>query len=502
MTTDFDITETTVSEIHDAMRAGEVTSRELVDRYRERIEAYDRAGPELNGVVTYNPDAAERAAELDEAFEASGPVGPLHGIPVLVKDQAETAGLTTTFGSAVFDEYVPESDAAVVRKLKDAGAVVLAKTNLCDWAASWFGYSSATGRTKNPYAPARDPGGSSAGTGAGVAANLGTVGVGEDTGGSVRVPAAYCNLFGIRVTTGLISRTGFAPLVARQDTPGPMARTVEDMARLLDVMVGYDPDDEWTGATAMATDDEYLDHLDRDALDGARIGVLRDAFGDDDAPASEVEPVSAVVEDALAAMADAGATLVDPVSIPDLDEQTEATSLYVLQAKRDLNDFLAARPGAPAGSVEAIDEAGDPHPCVADLFDAIVDGPADPTDDPDYWAAVAAQERLRRHVVRVHAEHDLDAVAFPDVPVLPPTETHLRDGTYGTMSFPTNTVIGSQSSCPAVSLPAGFTDEGVPVGVELLGTPFDEPRLVELAASYEAAADPREPPATAPPLDD
>lgn len=496
MTMSFDPTEASIAEIHGAMREGDVTSHELVEWYLDRIDDYDRAGPELNSVVTVNPEASERARALDEELAESGLVGPLHGIPVLVKDQAETAGIRTTFGSAVFEEYVPEEDATIITKLTDAGAVILAKTNLCDWAASWFGYSSAIGRTKNPYALDRDPGGSSAGTGAGVAANLGTVGIGEDTGGSVRLPAGYCNLFGMRVTTGLISRTGLAPLVVRQDTPGPMTRTAEDMARLLDVIVGYDEADEWTGATAAVPRTSFVDALDPNALEGARIGVLREAFGDEDNP--EAAPVTAVLEDALATMSDAGATLIDPVSLPDLDRQLQDTSLYVLQGKRDLNEFLADREDAPAGSIAEIEAAGGCHELVADLFTEMLDGPEDPTTEPDYWEAVAAQGSLQRDVLRVHAEHDLDAVVFPDAPVLPPTEEQLSDGTYTTMGFPTNTVIASQSSCPAVSVPGGTTDDGIPVGVELMGVPYDDHALVGLAYAYEQVADPRESPTTVP----
>jgi len=492
MTPSFDPIEATVGEIHEAMRAGEVTSRELVDWYLDRIETYDRDGPALNSIVTVNSDAPERADELDAAFDESGFVGPLHGIPVLVKDQSETAGIRTTFGSAMFDDYVPEADSTVVTKLKDAGAIVLAKTNLCDWAASWFGYSSAIGRTKNPYALDRDPGGSSAGTGAGIAANLGTIGIGEDTGGSIRLPAGYCNLYGLRVTTGLISRTGFSQLVTRQDTPGPMTRTAEDLARLLDVIIGYDDTDLWTGANTGISEDSFVESLDPDALDGVRIGVLRQAFGDMDNP--EAAPVNAVVEDTLSTLTDAGATLVDPVEIPDLDEKLDTTSLYALQSKRDLNEFLGQRDAAPANSVAEIDAAGGCHELVADLFDAMVDGPDDPETVPEYWEGVAAQSALQRDIRRIHAEHDLDAVVFPDAPVLPPTEQHLRDGTYTTMGFPTNTVIASQSGCPAISVPGGTTDEGIPVGVELLGVPYDDHSLVGLAYAYDRIADTRESP--------
>jgi len=488
----FDPIEATIEDIHEAMRAGEITSHALVDWYLTRIDQYDRNGPELNSVVTINSDAKARAAELDETFDESGFVGPLHGIPVLVKDQAETEGLRTTFGSAVFDDYVPEADAAIVTKLKDAGAIVLAKTNLCDWAASWFGYSSAIGRTKNPYALDRDPGGSSAGTGAGVAANLGAVGIGEDTGGSIRLPAGYCNLFGIRVTTGLISRTGLSSLVSRQDTSGPMTRTAEDLARLLDILVGYDDTDTWTGANAGIPDDSFTESLGRGTLDETRIGVLRQAFGDDENP--EAAPVNAVVEETLTTLKDAGATLVDPVTIPDLDEKLDATSLYVLQSKRDLNEFLDERENAPASSVAEIDSAGGCHELVSDLFDAMVDGPDNPDAVPEYWEGVAAQSALQRDILRVHAEHDLDAVVFPDAPVLPPTEQHLRDGTYTTMEFPTNTVIASQSGCPAVSVPGGTTDDGIPVGVELMGVPYDDHSLVALAHAYDQLTETRESP--------
>ena len=226
---------------------GEITAAELVDWYLARIEAHNLAGAELQAVVTVNPGAREEALARDEFLAAEGELcGPLHGVPVLVKDQAETAGLRTTFGSILFAEYVPEEDATVVAKLKDAGAVILAKTAMCDFAAGWFSSSSLTDHTKNPYAPERESGGSSAGTAAGVAANLGLVGIGEDTGGSIRIPAAYNNLFGLRVTTGLISRAGLSPLVHFQDTPAPVARTVTDLATTLDSIVGYDAKDPFT----------------------------------------------------------------------------------------------------------------------------------------------------------------------------------------------------------------------------------------------------------------
>jgi Asp-tRNA(Asn)/Glu-tRNA(Gln) amidotransferase A subunit family amidase len=496
MSDNFTPYEASISEIHEAMQQGDVTSAELVNKYLERIDKYDNSGPELTSIITINQNAEERAAELDVELSENGLTGPLHGIPVLVKDQAETKDITTTFGSKAFTDYIPSDDAEIIKNIKNAGGIVLAKTNLPDWAASWFTYSSALGETKNPYALDRDPGGSSGGTCAGVTANLGTVGIGEDTGGSVRVPASCCNLFGIRVTTGLVSRTGLSPLLELQDTAGPIARTVEDLARLLEVMVGFDSEDRRTGAVSKKNTESYLNHLNPDALDGARLGVLRDAFGDDNDPRSA--PVNNVVEDALAMMENVGATLVDPVSIPDLEKRVQETSLYITQSKSDLNSFFENRENAPVDSLQDLFDARDYHDKL-DLLVDIVDGPDDPTEDSTYWENVSAQQEFQREILYTHAEHDLDAMIFPDVQVIPPTREELQSG-INTAAYPTNTVIGSQSSCPAISIPAGFTDDGLPIGVELLTTPFEEPKLIELAYAYEQAVDPREPPELTPEL--
>ncbi|WP_458189077.1 amidase [Haladaptatus sp. NG-WS-4] len=496
----FNLLEATVDDVHEAYESGELTCRELVESYLDRIEAYDENGPEINAIINVNPTATERADELDEAFDDDGFVGPLHGIPFVVKDQVETADITTTFGSEAFENYRPTRDATLVERLRGAGAVVLAKTNLPDWATSWFGYSSVNGRTKNPYALDRDPGGSSSGTGAAIAANFGTVGIGEDTGGSIRLPAAYNNLFGIRVTPGLVSRTGMSPLVASQDTPGPMARSVKELATVLDVAVGYDPEDEYTTATEL-TDDagSYVEQLEADALDGARIGVLRDAFGPEDDP--ESGPVTRLVDVAVETMSTAGAEIVDPVSIPDLDEHLDATSLYILQSKRDLTAFLGSRPDAPVDSVDELYDSGQYHELL-DLFVGIAeDGPDDPEADPDYWKSVAVQSAFQRDVLGVYAEHDLDMLLCPDVQVLPPTAAAIEDGELDTLTFPTNTVIASQSGLCAVSVPAGLTDDGLPVGVELLGKPYDEATLLTLAYAFEQLADPRVPPETTPSLE-
>jgi Asp-tRNA(Asn)/Glu-tRNA(Gln) amidotransferase A subunit family amidase len=490
MTSDFDLVEVTVDEIHEAMEAGELRSQELVEGYLDRIESYDQSGPKLNSITTVNDSAVDRAAELDEQLEQNGLTGPLHGIPILVKDQAETAGLRTTFGSEACADYVPETDATLVSHLKDAGAVILAKTNLPDFAAAYFGYSSAFGQTKNPYDTDRDPGGSSAGTGSAVAANLGVIGIGEDTGGSIRVPSANCNLFGIRVTTGLVSRTGLSPIVPRQDTAGPMARTVTDMTYLLDVLVGYDPEDSWTGAVAQTDVDSYTDYLNEDGLDGVRLGVLRERFGSEDDP--DAAPVNEVVESALETMSEAGAELVDPVSIPSVAERVDETEVYEYYATIHLNAFLAERDEIPYDSVREIYEAGAYHEDL-ELLEAIAEIDVDPECELDYWRSSLGQESFRRDITNTFAADNLSAIVFPDVQIVPPKISDLGDR-YTTANFPTNTPIAAQSQYPAISIPGGLTDEGLPVGVELLGMPYQEHRLIEMAYAFEQTTDSRLPP--------
>lgn len=497
----FEIVETSIDEIHAAYRSNDLTCQELVEEYLNRIDAYDQNGQELNAIINVNPQAIEQAIELDDHFADDGFVGPLHGIPFVVKDQVETADTITTFGSEAFANYQPSEDATVIKRLREAGAVILAKTNLPDWATSWFGYSSVIGRTKNPYDPERDPGGSSSGTGAAVAANLGAVGIGEDTGGSIRLPASFNNLFGIRVTPGLLSRTGMSPLVSSQDTPGPMARSAKELAYVLDVTVGYDAKDEYTAVTEL-TDDagSYVDHLNADAFNSTRIGILRDAFGDEDD--SESGPVTALVNEAIDTMADLGADIVEPISIPNLEHHLESTSLYLLQSKRDLNEFFQARSNAPVDSVTELYESNQ-YSEILDLFIGIAEeAPADPESTPEYWKSVAAQLSFQRDVLNVYAANDLDVLLCPDVQVLPPKATDIESGALDTLTFPTNTVIASQSGLCAISIPGGLTDDGLPVGVELLGKPYDETTLLSLAYAFDQHTDLRQAPDTAPPLED
>ena len=482
--------ELTIDKYHECLLGGELTIEAVVSTYLDRIGRYNRAEPELNAIITVNEVARDRARELDATLDDEID-DPLYGVPVVIKDQAKTAGLRTTFGSVAFADYVPTENATVVDRLKDAGAIILAKTNLPDFAAGFVGYSSASGQTRNPYDLTRDSGGSSAGTAAAVAANFALVGVGEDTGGSIRVPASFCNLFGLRVTTGLISRVGMSPLVAEQDTPGPMCRTVDDLARLLDVIVGFDPADEATAIHAQWSGESFVEAVDETALEGARIGVLRTAFGKSDEP--RVTAVNSVVESALADLETAGAQLVDPVEIPDLEVLIGDTSLYGLVAKRDLNGFFEALTEPPVDSFEEIYERGAYHTALEHI-ETIAAAPEDPTMDREYWWRLNRQQAFKQGIEYTLAEQDLDALAFPDVQVVPPKFEGYHSGELTRADVPTNTFISSQSGCPAISLPAGFTEEGLPVGVELLGASLSDRTLVGFAAAYEAVADPREPP--------
>lgn len=490
----FDVEEATIGQIHNAFADGSLTCRKLVETYIDRIEKYDRNGPKLNSIITINPNALSEADKIDANFSRTKKLsGPLHGIPVVVKDQAETKGIMTTFGSIAMDGYMPERDATAVKKLKDAGAIIFAKTTMPDWATSWFGFSSKSGETKNPYALDRDPGGSSSGTAAAVAANLCAVGIGEDTGGSIRLPASFTNLVGVRVTPGLISRDGMSPLVVFQDTAGPMARTVTDAAILLDALVGYDERDPYTAAYAIAGHrGSYTQFLKADGLKGIRVGVLKEGFGEESDP--ESKQVNKLVRSALKDMERAGATLAE-ISIPNVLDQIVETSLYQHHSRHDINGFLAKRPSAKYKTVDDIRAANKFHP-VLDLFKLLVTGPENPSDEPDYYRRLASRDAFQREAVNLLAKNGLSAMCFPCVKVYPPTKEIVRSGKTETLTFPTNTLIASQTWMPSICVPTGFTPEGIPVGMEIVVYPYHEPDLFTFGFAYEQVARHRKAPAS------
>jgi len=476
--------ELTIDTLHARLTDGTSTCVDVAEAYLARIEQ-NRDGRGLNAVTAVNPHVLDEAREADRARAAGGPLGPLHGVPVLVKDQAETAGIRTSFGSRLFENYVPTTDATVVARLREAGALLLGKTTMCDFAAGWFSASSLTDHTRNAYSADRDAGGSSAGSGAAVGADLCLVAVGEDTGGSIRIPASFNNGYGLRVTTGLIPRTGFSPLVHFQDTAGPMARTVRDLATLLDAMAGYDPADVYTTAATLNPDVGRFRRAVDDAPgpDAWSIGVLDTAFGDDADPDSAA--VNDVVRAAVVDLAAAGAAITPGLALEDLAGWIARTSVYGKVSKPDLTRFLASRPDAPVHDFMSLYRSGVFHP-ENDLFHHMADGPDDVTDDIDYWRMRVNQDHFRRHVLTLFATTGVDVLVYPTVQVPPPTLTELADGRWTALTFPTNTVIASQAGLPALSVPVGFTHSGLPVGMEVVARPFAETTLLQLAAGLEA----------------
>lgn len=482
----------TIAGVHEAFLAGEFTALELVEAYLARIEALDQTGPALNSIISLSTTAREEAARLDQQLASTRQLaGPLHGVPIVVKDQIETAGLPTSFGSAAAGDYQPETDATAIARLRDAGAIILAKTTLPDFATSWFSTSSRSGVTKNPFDLARDPGGSSSGTGAAVSANLALVGIGEDTGGSIRLPASFCGLVGVRVTPGLVSRAGMSSLVTPQDTAGPMTRTVADSARLLDVLVGYDAQDPYTAAVLIDGGGEsYLAATESPTIAGRRIGVLRQAFPDQSDP--DGRQAHAVIEAALSKLAAAGAELVE-ITIDNLDEQVGFTSVYITRSQEDMNAFVSARPELPISSMKELVKEGRYHERL-DLLEAIVGGPEDPRQDPQYVERLLVQSDFQRQVLGVMARHDVEAIVFPDSKLPAPTHEDVLAGRWTCLTYPTNTVIASQLLFPAATVPAGFTDHELPVGLEIMTAPYSERRLFGLASAVEGVLDARREP--------
>ena len=321
----FNILETSIADVHAAYQSGELTCRQLVESYLDRIEKYDKHGPAINAIISINPAALKEADRLDAAFKTGGMIGPLHGIPILMKDQGDAVGMPTTLGSLLFKDYYPDRDAFVVDKLKQAGAIILGKATLGELGGGDT-HGSLFGSTKNPYDLERTAGGSSGGSGASVSANFCTVAVGQEGFASIRRPSTWNCVAGMRPTAGLVSRSGvYGGWPSINGSLGPMARNVTDLAKLLDVMIGYDPDDPVTARGVGRIKSTFTDFLDKNGLSGARIGVLRESMGYDAEPGSEdFDKIAEVFDKAIADLKAAGAEIVDPVVIPDLNTSLPA----------------------------------------------------------------------------------------------------------------------------------------------------------------------------------
>ncbi len=493
----FDVVEATVAGAHAAMEAGELTCRGLVQAYLDRIEAYDKAGPRLNTIQALNPHALAEADALDEAMRFDGPVGPLHCVPVLLKDQVETRDMPTTYGSALFEGFVSERDATIVTRLRDAGAIILAKTNMGEFASRYVG--SAFGIIRNAYDPTRNPSGSSGGSAAGVAANLGLVAIGEDTGGSIRGPAAVSNLVGLRPTLQLVSTYGMMPANPTQDTMGPMTRTVRDAAVVLDAIAGYDRNDPITAYSMGQVPETYTDFLDAGSLAGARVGVLRESQDERADPGSEdYRKVWAVVEAAIERLGALGAVVVDSVEIPELELVAGIGNVYETEGATDA--YLAELNDPPVSTYRDILLSGVVNPWRAR---SMWGSAGKTTDDPGYLAVMHKREALRIAVFKAMVDHDLDVIVYPTFDhqptrIAPDVETNPtpNDG----YAWGDNRQLSPAIGFPALTVPAGFTTDDLPVGLELLGRPFTEGMLLGFGYAFEQATGHRRPPGTAPPL--
>ena len=492
----FDVVEASVAELQDAITSGRITAKQLTSLYLARIKAVDQAGPRLNSVIEVNPDALAIAEELDRERKTKGPRGPLHGVPILIKDNIATADrMQTTAGSLALVGVKPPRDAFIVTKLREAGAVILGKTNLSEWAnirstRSTSGWSSRGGLTRNPYALDRNTSGSSSGSGAAIAASLAAAAVGTETDGSITSPSAVNGLVGIKPTVGLLSRSGIVPISHSQDTPGPMARSVADAAALLTAMAGTDlRDDATRDASPKAVD--YTKHLDANALKGARLGVVRSQFG------GRNDLVSAEIEKALKVLEAQGAVLVE---IPELPNATKygATELEVLltELKADMAAYLKEwAPRAPVQDLADIIAFNEEHKDkVMPYFgqEHFVNAQKKGgLDAKEYLDALAANHRLSRTegIDKVLLDNRLDALVAPTTGPAWLTDFIKGDASGGGFTSP-----AAVAGYPHITVPAGQV-QGLPCGISFVGTAWSEPRLIAIAYAFEQASRARRPPA-------
>jgi len=523
----FDVMEATIPGVHAALDARRLTCRALVQAYLDRIDAYDKRGPALNAIQHVNRRALAEADSLDGVQRAKGKRGPLHCVPVLLKDQIETKDMPTSYGSAIFKDFVPTRDATAVQRLEAAGAIIIAKTTMGEFASRYVG--SAAGIIRNAYDPTRNPSGSSGGSGSAVAANFGLVGIGEDTGGSIRGPAAVSSLVGLRPTLPLVSRFGMLPANPTQDTMGPMTRTVADAARVLDVIAGYDANDPITAYAVGHVPPTYTTALSTTALRGARIGVLRfprdttspgrrprdttatggardTAISADSAAKrdsaervirEEFAKVRVVFDRAVADLRAQGAVVVDSLVVPTVPGSRVSNDFETEEAT---DAYFAQHANAPLKTLKEILLAGTVNPWRARALIGLV---GKSTDNAAYLTVMKSREALRVAILKLMADQRLDALVYatydaPPTPIAADVLTNPRpvDG-YGRGD---NRSLSPSLGFPALTVPAGFSDNLLPVGLEFLGRPYSEAQLLGLGFAYEQATRHRRPPTTTPAL--
>ncbi|HEV8367609.1 MAG TPA: amidase [Pyrinomonadaceae bacterium] len=492
---DFELDEKSITDLQTALQSGKHTSRSLVEKYLDRIRDIDKDGPRLNSVIEINPDAESIATALDRERKDKGTRGPLHGIPILIKDNIDTADrMMTTAGSLALLGSKPSQDAFVAKRLREAGAVILGKTNLSEWANfrsnhSSSGWSGRGGQTKNPYALDRNPCGSSSGSGAAPSANLCAAAIGTETDGSVVCPSSANSLVGIKPTVGLVSRAGIIPIAHSQDTAGPMTRTVSDAVILLSALTGQDPRDSVTQASQGKALSDYTRFLDKDGLKGMRLGIARKHFGFNDR-------VDKLMSERLADLKRLGAVLIDPADIPTtgkFDDSELEVLLY--EFKADLNVYLAGL--GSRTNVRSLRDLIDFNeknrdkemPFFGqDLFTKAQE--KGPLTSPKYLQALRKNHLLSRTqgIDFVMKRHRLDALVAPTGG--PPWPTDLINGDHFTGGYSSASAVAGY---PHITVPAGYVF-GMPVGISFFGGAYSEPTLIKIAYAFEQGTKARQPP--------
>jgi Asp-tRNA(Asn)/Glu-tRNA(Gln) amidotransferase A subunit family amidase len=490
----FDVVETTIADIHAAYQNGTLTARQLVQMYLDRIDAYDKKGPAINAVISTNPRALEEADKLDAAFDKNGFVGPLHGIPLIMKDQADVKDMPTTMGSLLFKDHMPDRDCFIAARLKEAGAIFIGKATLGEMGAGDT-HGSLFGSTRNVYDLERTAGGSSGGSGASASANFATACIGQEGFASIRRPSIWNGITGMRPTAGLVSRGGvYAGWPMINGSLGPMTRTVTDMAKLLDAMVGYDPNDPITAHGVGRKPDSYTDLLKADALKGARIGILRESMGFRAEPETDdFKKVTEVFDRAVSELHQAGAEIIDPIEIPDLKALLAKRARSSEEEDQSFRDYAAGSASSPFSSREEIMAS----PLFAETGRGVQERWNAQQADGAYGDYLIARDALMTRFLKVMADHKLDAIVHKAVEHQP---TLIKDGLnppyYDQRGAPSiNTFL---VFVPSVVVPAGFTSDNLPAGITFLGRPYDDANMLRFAYAYEQATHHRRPPASTP----
>lgn len=472
--------EMTIEKYHQLISEGCLTAKEMVQYYLDRIQRFDQMGPKINAIISVNPEAIQDAEMLDQRFEKEGFVGPLHGVPLLVKDNVETADMVTTAGSLSMADYRAQNDAYVLEKLKAAGAIVIAKTNLHEFAIWGETISSILGQTLNPYDATRTPGGSSGGTGAALAADFGMIGIGTDTINSVRSPASANCVVGIRPTLGLVSRSGIVPYSYTQDTAGPMARCIADAVRMLDVMKGFDPNDESTAWSWIHLKTSLTNHLKSWRLEGVKIGILESLFGKEEVH----EETNQAVWQAIEVLRECGAQTVLIKQNFDTDDLVKNVSVHLHDFKDHLNRYFNLSGDAlPVNDFNKLYESGLYHPGIKENLEMAMNLT---TDSDAYRLRLKKRETLQNELMKMMAIEGVDALIYP----------HQRQLVckVGDAQNERNGVIASVTGFPSICVPAGFSKPsetapiGIPIGMEIFGRPFAEAVLIQIAYAHEKMA--------------